>query len=374
MATIQKRQGKSGTSYRVMIRLKGHPPDAATFRRLADAKRWAAETEAAIRAGRYFGVARRRTFAELADEYVNEVEGRLKSAEGIRANLAWWVKEFDGLTLDDIKPRRISAARDTLATEKDKAGKVRTGATVNRYLATLSSCFTFAVRVLEWVSDNPVSRVAKLEESEGRTRFLSDDELTALLKECRESTNEHLYLAVVLALTTGARQNEILRLRWPQIDFDRRTIRLGAADTKTRRARILPLSGEACELLQARDKVRKRAKLEKVADLAEARAPQDDRVFLLPAETRPFGSLRTSWLKALERAEIHNFRWHDLRHTAASYLAMQGFSLLEIGKVLGHRTLEMTMRYSHLSETRTVELGDALSDRLGLKGKSNTAA
>lgn len=359
MATIQKRQGKSGTSYRVMIRLKGHPPDAATFRRLADAKRWAAETEAAIRAGRYFGVARRRTFAELADEYVSEVEGRLKSAEGIRANLAWWVKEFDGLTLDDIKPRRISAARDTLATEKDKAGKVRTGATVNRYLATLSSCFTFAVRVLEWVSDNPVSRVAKLEESEGRTRFLSDDELTALLKECRESTNEHLYLAVVLALTTGARQNEILRLRWPQIDFDRRTIRLGAADTKTRRSRILPLSGEACELLQARAKVR---------------TLHDDRVFPLPAETRPFGSLRTSWLKALERAEIHNFRWHDLRHTAASYLAMQGFSLLEIGKVLGHRTLEMTMRYSHLSETRTVELGDALSDRLGLKGKSNTAA
>ena len=359
MATIQKRQGKNGTSYRVQIRLKGHPPDAATFQRLTDAKRWAAETESAIRAGRYFGVSRRRTFADLADEYLSEVRGRLKSAGGIEQHLAWWVSEFEGLTLDDIKARTISAARDKLSTEKDSREKIRSGATVNRYLASLSSCFTFAVRVLEWVDTNPVTRVAKCAESEGRIRFLSETELSELLKECKSSTNAHLYLAVVLALTTGARQNEVLTLRWNQLDFERRTIRLAAADTKTNRSRVLPLSGEAWQLLKARVKVRK---------------IDDDRVFPIPAETKPFGSLRTAWVKALERAKIKNFRWHDLRHTAASYLAMSGISPLEIAKILGHRTLEMTMRYSHLATDRTVELGDVLSDRLGLTGKNNTAA
>ena len=356
MAAIQKRQGKGGISYRVQIRLKGHPPEAATFDRLTDAKRWAAETETAIKAGRHFGIARRRSFDELADAYLEHIKGRLTSAPGVEGQLDRWREEFKGLRLDEIKPRLIATKRDKLTNEELPSGKQRTAATVNRYLAALSSCFTFAVREMEWIESNPVRRVTKGREAEGRIRFLSDDELKRLLKACEDSTNTNLYVAVVLALTTGARQNEILSARWPQVDFERRTIRLAASDTKTKQARILPLAGVAWDLLKARSKVR---------DL------NDDRVFPVPAEGRAFGSLRTAWLKALERAEVQDFRWHDLRHTAASYLAMSGVSSLEIAKILGHRTLEMTMRYSHLATERTVELGDMLSDRLGLKG--NTA-
>jgi integrase len=76
--------------------------------------------------------------------------------------------------------------------------------------------------------------------------------------------------------------------------------------------------------------------------------------------------LREAWTLALKAAGISNFRWHDLRHTAASYLAMSGVSLVEIAKILGHRTLAMVARYSHLSDGHIVATGDKLAARLGV--------
>jgi integrase len=160
-----------------------------------------------------------------------------------------------------------------------------------------------------------------------------------------------LYLAVILALTTGGRQSEIMGLRWPQIDLTRRTALLG--DTKNGDARILPLSGEALTLLTERSKVRSLA---------------DDRLFP-PTEhgaKARFIDLRKPFFTAMATAKIEDFHWHDLRHTCASYLAMSGTSPLEIAKVLGHRTMAMVARYSHLSPGRVVELGDALAVRMGV--------
>ncbi|MCB1927740.1 MAG: site-specific integrase [Rhodocyclaceae bacterium] len=353
MAYIQKRKGKSGTTYRVQIRVKGHPPESASFERLTDARRWAAETESAIKAGRHFGVARRRSFDDLADTYGAAIDGELKSADGRRGHLARWREEFAGLSIEEITPSSIAAARDKIAREETARGTLRTSATINRYLATLSCAFTYAIRDLEWTDRNPVQRVRKGKEAAGRVRFLSDQERDRLLAECKASSNPHLYLAVVLALSTGSRQSEVMGLRWPQVDFERRTIRLLDGTTKNGHGRVLPLTGEAFSMLQDRAKVR---------DL------HDDRVFIVPATGKAFGSLRTAWEAALRRADVKDFRWHDLRHTAASYLMMCGVSSMEVAKILGHRTLEMTARYSHLSPERTVELGDVLSRRLGLGG------
>jgi integrase len=77
-------------------------------------------------------------------------------------------------------------------------------------------------------------------------------------------------------------------------------------------------------------------------------------------------NLRAPWEAALKAAEIHDFHWHDLRHTAASYLAMSGVSLIEIAKVLGHRTLAMVARYSHLSDGHIVATGEKLAARMGM--------
>lgn len=353
MATISKRTGKNGTSYKVQVRVKGHPPETASFARLTDAKRWAAETETAIRQGKHFGIARRRTFTELADKYEAAITDHLKSMQARIGHLAYWREEFDAHSLDDVTPALI--AEKYAAIHKDGARSV---ATANRYLATLSACFTFAVKECGWIERNPCARVRKGKENAGRVRYLTDDERTRLLKACKESSNPLLYPAFVVALSTGARQGEVMNLRWPQVDFTRRTILLRDGETKNGVGRVLPLTGEAFDLLRDRAKVR---------DL------KDDRVFPVPAEGRGFGSLRTAWDKALERAAVKDFRWHDLRHTAASYLTMAGIGSMEVAKVLGHKTLAMTARYSHLSPERTVELGDVLAQRLGLASKKNTA-
>lgn len=352
MATITKRTGKNGVSYKVQIRLKGHPPETATFDRLTDAKRWVAETEANIRQGRHFGVARRHTFTELADRYQAAIGEHLKSADARVGHLAYWRDEFDGLSLADVTPALIAAGYAKL--HQDGARSV---ATANRYVASLSACFTYAVKELGLIERNPCSRIRKGKEDPGRVRYLTDDERERLVAACKESRNPLLYPAFVLALSTGARQGELMNLRWPQVDFTRRTILLRDGETKNGAGRVLPLTGEAFELLRDRAKVR---------DL------KDDRVFPVPAEGRGFGSMRSAWVKALDRAEVQDFRWHDLRHTAASYLTMSGIGAMEVAKVLGHKTLQMTARYSHLSPERTVELGDVLTKRLGLQGGKTT--
>ena len=349
MATIEKRVTDGGTSYRVKVRLKGYPPETATFERLTDAKAWAAKTEADMKAGRHFGEVKRHTFQELADEYAPHAKDAKR--------LAYWREAFGSDRLDAITPARVAKERDKLlagtTNKKDAAtGELlkRTGATVNRYLAALSSCLSYGVKELQWLERNPMERIRRPAENKGRVRFLSDDERVRLLDACRPHAD--LYLAVVLSLTTGARQGEVMGLRFPQIDFQRRIITLH--DTKNGERRAIPLVGEAFTLLQ---------------DRAKVRSLTDDRVFPPTARAKKalHVDLRQPWESVLKEARIENFHWHDLRHTAASYLAMSGVSLVEIAKVLGHRTLAMVARYSHLSEGHIVSTGEKLAERLGVQ-------
>lgn len=358
MATIQKRVTKDGTtSYRVQVRLKGFPPESASFDRLTDAKAWGQKIESDMRAGRHFGTSKRYTFNDLAKEYEQHAKDKVR--------LKYWQGVFGSDTLDTITPARISKQRDKLLSEEtprfaapatgnpeidEKRQKsTRKGSTVNRYLAGLSSCLGYGVKTLQWIERNPCERIEKPAESKGRVRFLSDDERKALLDACRPHAD--LYLAVVLALTTGARQAEVMTLRYGQIDFERKVITLH--QTKNGESRALPLVSSAFTLLQDRTKVRNL---------------RDDRVF--PPTERAKKSdcldLRQPWEKALKTAAITDFHWHDLRHTAASYLAMSGVSLVEISKILGHRTMQMVSRYSHLSEGHIVETGEKLAARMGI--------
>ena len=360
MATIEKRSNDDGAkTYRVKIRIKGFQPESASFERLADAKTWASKTESDIKTGRHFGQSKRHTFDDLADKYAPSAKDKVR--------LDYWRKVFGKDRLDTITPERIEVERKKLLSEptqnyatpltgdvKKDAQRVRakrTGPTVNRFLASLSVCLSYGVKPLQWLERNPCERVTKSSENPGRVRFLSDSERDRLLAACRASKNPDLYLAVVLSLTTGARQGEIMSLRWGQVDFNRQVITLH--ETKNGERRALPLVGGAFTLLQARGKVRSLA---------------DDRIF--PANARAKKSLyldlNAPWRTALKEAQITNFHWHDLRHTAASFLAMSGVSLVEIAKILGHRTLQMVARYSHLSDGHIVATGEKLAARLGI--------
>ncbi len=358
MATIEKRTAGDGkTTYRIKVRIKGFTPETASFDRLTDAKQWAIRTEADMRAGRHFGQSKRHTFNELADEY----QKHAKDPE----RLNYWRGVFGTDSLDSVTSSRISKVRDKLLGEETqnfatpatgnpeqdalRPKAKRSGATVNRYLAALSSCISYGVKTLEWVERNPCERIKKPAESKGRVRFLSDDERIRLLATCRP--HPELYLAVVLSLTTGARQAEIMSLRWGQIDFTRQVITL--SKTKNGDTRSIPLVGEAFALLQGRAMVRNLI---------------DDRIFppKAIAKKAEYINLDKPWRTALKAASITDFHWHDLRHTAASYLAMSGVSLVEIAKVLGHRTMQMVSRYSHLSDGHIVATGEKLAARLGI--------
>jgi integrase len=351
MASIEKRTDKKGkVSYRVKVRMRGRNL-SETFKRLTDARTWATQTEAAIQEQRLAGAqARKHTVSDLIDRYVENELSEIKTAEFKHRHLKWWKSEIGGYKLADVTPALVTECRDKLK-------KGRAAGTVNRYLVSLSSVFAIAIREWGWLENNPVSRVKKMKEPRGRVRFLSDDkrdnrgviiegERTRLLKACKESRSPNLYPIVVLALSTGMRRGEILGLTWDRVDLKHG--RLTITDTKNGEIRAIPVTGAALDLLKERAK-KKKKKINLVFPDRSGKAP---------------AKFRDSWLSALERAEIEDFRFHDLRHTAASYLAMSGATLAEIAEILGHKTLQMVKRYSHFSTDHVSGVISKLNDRM----------
>jgi integrase len=200
-------------------------------------------------------------------------------------------------------------------------------------MAALSHAFTIAVNEWQWLEDSPMRKVKKPKESNGRVRWLDDEERVKLLTACKESPNSMLYLCVILALSSGMRQAELMGLKWQDVNLKDGYLILH--ETKNGDRRRVPLSGLGLLLLQEYAKIRR-----------------IDTPLLFPSERNPQQpiDLRKAFKNAMVIAEITEFKWHDLRHCTASYLAMNGASLAEIAEVLGHKTLSMVKRYAHLSE------------------------
>lgn len=341
MATIRKRTTDSGrTRYQVKIRLRGHPVQIATFRTKTDARRWAQDTESAIRHGRYFKTAepKRHTIAELIDRYIRDVAPRRpKRREHTSSILRFWRDQLCPYSLAEATPAPIGEIRDGLVQGTTYRGRRRAPATCNRYLQCLGHAFNIAINEWGWAEDNPIRKIKRLPEPRGRERFLSDEERERLLEACRASTDRRIYPLVVTALCTGARAGELLQLRWPHVDFER-----GLAifyETKNDDRRAVPLTGPALEVL---------------GEMARVRRVDTNRVFASRMGLPKFP--QRAWEEALRAAQIDDFRFHDLRHSAASYLAVSGATLAEIADVLGHKTLAMVKRYSHLTEQHTSEV------------------
>ena len=342
MATIEKRIHKNGeTSYRVRIRMYGYPAQTATFDKFTLAKEWAAKTETEMKEGKYFNrrKAQKYTVSEIIDKYKKSLkaQGKYESTD-LTAHFRWWKEHIGQYSLADVTPALISEMKDLLLVEKNERGQSRSPSTVNRYLTTMQGVFSVAVKEWELLDINPFFRVKKLKEPQGRIRFLENDERTRLLEECKKAANPYLYPAVIVALSTGARKMEVLGLKWEDVDLANERAIL--KDTKNGERRSINLLGEVNNI---------------IAKLYNERKPNAIYVFPSNDGTKPFDIMR-SWRAAIKRAGIENFRFHDLRHTTASYLAMQGKSLGEIADVLGHKTLQMVKRYAHLSDAHKKSL------------------
>lgn len=350
MALIESRRSPAGVvSYRARVRLKGHPEASGTFARLTDAKRWVQDTESAIRAGRFFATAeaKRHTFADLVDRYIKEVIPlKPKNGANTEHQLLWWKEKLGPYLLADVNAPLIVQYRNELQTTHTHRGTPMSPSTVVRYLAALSHAFTIAVKDWGWVDDSPLRKVIKPKQPRGRERFLSDDERERLMAACKASSSAFLHTVVVLALSTGMRRGEIMGLRWTQVDLKRGQILL--FDTKNGSSRAAPLTGLALSML---------------TELSKVRRIDTTLIFYGADKDKPV-DLKKPWETAVTKAKLKDFRFHDLRHSAASYLAMNGASTIEIAAVLGHKTLQMVKRYSHLANSHTASVVTSMNEKI----------
>jgi len=360
MATIDARTGRDGkTYYRVRVRVKGSKVHSATFERKRDAQEWAERTQAQLRKGRHLDqdTPARRTLVDLIDRYLElELPKRDRNQADIRKHLIWWRESYGHLVLSNVTPSVLAEGRDRLLQEpvsehkyapRDQAVRTKKPATVVRYMADLSNALSVAAGEWEWIDANPMHKVKKPRLPQERVRFLNHEERECLLRACRDSPCPYLYPVVVIALSTGARYSEVMHLRWKDVDLERGIARL--EHTKNRDRRALPLTHHALEVVRELRDQHKRTDTDLLFPRADGQAPIE---------------LRKHWNRALQEAGIEDFRFHDLRHTAASYLAMNGATLAEIADVLGHRTLQMVKRYAHLSDQHTASVVERMNRRM----------
>ena len=211
-----------------------------------------------------------------------------------------------------------------------KASMTLADVSKNRLLALIRYMFNLALR---WkaadLSINPALGYKMIKITNHRERYLTAEETQLLITQVNSSKNIMLKFIVPMLLLTGARKREVLDAQWKDIDFERQFWRIPS--TKSGRERYVPLSPSAIDLLD--------------------QIPQTcDYIFANPKTLKPFESLQHGWNCARKRAGLNDVRMHDLRHSFASFLVNAGCGLYEVQKILGHSSILMTQRYSHLSQ------------------------
>lgn len=368
MATITERTSQDGSkSYRVEVRLKGHPIQRATFKRLTDAKKWVQNTESAIREGRHFKTseAKKHTLGDAIVRYLSDVAPNKFTVNELRIRtpiLNWWKVQIGFILLSDISTRDFAACRDILVRTGGAANEPLAAATIKRYFVSISHVLKLCQFEWRWIDRNPLKDgIIELPElPSGIVRFLDDDELARLTAACKASRNKQLYPAFIVAVSTGMRLSETMNLYWREPAAPPKEVAWGVVNlaenhiilhqTKNGKRRRVPLSGEALKELQR---------------LAQIRRLDTQLIFPSPTHPQQPIELKKSWATALKKADIVNFRWHDLRHTAASYLAQNNAPLLDIAAILGHSTLQMVQRYAHLSDSHISEVVGMMNQRIG---------
>jgi len=296
------------------------------------------DIEIKIAKGEYLGITGQSQilFEDFTSEYldyakVNKAHSTYNAdCDRLNANLLPYfsrrcLHEIHNSMIEEFKNMRISKVK---------------GATVNRDLALLKHIYTKAI---DWgyVTSNPVKKVKFFKESQGRTRFLNNQEIASLHNEC----SGILKSLVMTALYTGMRRGEILKLKWQDVDIINRIITV--TFTKNNQVRNIPIANVLFDELMQLPR-------------------HSEYVF-----SNPDGSIykpRKRFETALRRAKLSGVCWYTLRHTFASILVMNGTDLRTVAELLGDKTLQMVMRYSHLSRNHLRDAIGKLDINLVEKG------
>lgn len=343
---IRKYEKKDGScTYHAEVRRKHAKPLRKTCKTLTEAKNWVRATESTILAGDLPPEAqnRKHTLRDLIEQYKKLYLVNFPKRHNSQINhLKSWNEHYGKKLLIHITPSLLSEAKELLLKEYTSKKILRSGATVNRYFATISKAFSLASSEWEWISENPI----KLPESKGRTRFLSKEEFSSLLQACKASKNPNLYGMVLIAASLGLLFGELANLQWRNVDFENRLISLEA--TKNQDVRILPMPDQIYSFLK------------------DAQKGTDEYVFPSKDSSKryPYSMIRKAFESVLEQLGMHDGVFHSLRHTAASHLAMIGATQGELMELLGHRSPTMTRRYSHFNKEHLAKLLQKTNDNL----------
>lgn len=276
----------------------------------------------------------RKRFEDFAGEYLEYAKANKRSWARDEITLKHLKSFFKEKLLSKITPKDIEDYK------RERLEKVKPP-TINRELAILKFMFNLARR-WKYTDENPVKEVKFFQERQLAIRTLNKEEAVMLIK----AASEHLKPIIILALNTGMRRGELINLKWNDIDFDNHFIYI--KETKTGMTRKIPMSPLAEKTLK---------NIERKCEF----------VFKSPRTKSGLKHIRTAWYNTCERAGIEDFRFHDLRHTAATWMVAAGIDLVTVKEILGHTNIKTTMRYAHPTPGNKRRAVNALAAILGEK-------
>lgn len=302
------------------------------------------------------------TFEEACLRWIEEKSDK-KSLDTDKGRMGFWLEQFEGVRLKDITEARIysavsrmhnrshleiwkakvAAARKKGNPEPEYVAKPVTTSTKAKHLALMKAILRAAERDWKWLEKAPVIKIPTVRNK--RVRWLEKDEAKRLIDECPEP----LKSVVKFALATGLRRSNIINLEWQQIDMQRRVAWVNPEDSKSNRAIGVALNDTACKVL--RDQIGNHHKFVFVHTKA-GRRPDGS---VTPAVRKMRVDDGRAWKSACKRAGIEDFRFHDLRHTWASWLIQSGVPLSVLQEMGGWESIEMVRRYAHLAPNHLTE-------------------
>lgn len=327
MATIRQR----GNNWEARIRREGWPPLCKSFNSRADARAWATVIESEIERGIFIDrtEAEKNTLGDLLQRYLTEVSSHKKGCESEHYRIMSMLR-------DPIAQIKVAGLSGKLMAEwRDRRLKEVSGSTTNRDLNLISHVINVARKEWGMHIENPIAMIRRPPENKARKRRLATGEEERLLAELELSTrspngcfedggsrNPWLRPLVILAIETAMRRGELLSLRWSDVFIADCFVRLH--DTKNGESRDVPLSIRA------------------VGILANLPIHISGKVFPITAD-----AVKKVFTRAVERADLGDLHFHDLRHEATSRIAEKLDNVLELSAVTGHKTLSMLKRYYH---------------------------
>ena len=269
-------------------------------------------------------------FEDFAKEYLEYAKVNKKSWERDECILKRLVPHFGEMLLSKIAPHHIEGYK------KSRLDDGVTPGTINRELACLKYMFTIAERFGKFDGKNPVKEVKFLQERKFVMKILARDEIVRLI----DAANGYIKPVIILALNTGMRKGEILGLKWNDVDFVEHYIYV--KETKSNIMRKIPMNSVVIAALKAIER-------------------EGNFMFISPKTRRPYRHVFYPFKETCRKAKIESLRFHDLRHTAATLMVMGGIDLVTVKEILGHSTIEMTMRYAHPTPENKIKAVEVLA-------------